>query len=309
MTELIKRLSSAPAVSGRERALCDIIKDELSAYLETFYLPSGDLIVKIPGRTKNAKKIMISTNVDVRGFFVTFIEGDGKIRLALSDGEFAFSKHIGKTLVSANGIKARLLSEKEDQPRLSDIYAEVEGSAVNQFNPGDVLSLETEISEENGRIFGLNSASRAVISAMINSAKSISSEHDIYFAFNSCGIPGGRGAKSAAYAIHPDVAISLRALESNEAHPVILARDGMALSSVELFDKAISCAENASLKLSLSATASGTRDAWSVSMSHTGVPTVSLALPCLDFGEKSENTSKDTISEFSKMITVLGENI
>ena len=309
MTELITKLSSATAVSGRERDICEIIKNELPASCEIFYLPSGDLIVKKSGRSENAKRIMIATNVDVRGFFTTFTEKDGKIRLALSDSEFDFSKHIGETLVSSGKIKARLLSEKETSPRLSDIYAEAKDTDVDFINPGDFFTLETTISEENGRISGLDIASRAVIYAMIESAKNISPEHDVYFAFNSCGIPGGRGAKSAAFAIRPDAAISLRTLDSTESVPVLLARDGMSLSSIDLFDKAIACAQNASFELSLSATATGTRDAWSISTSNTGIPIVSLALPCLDLSEKTESISKDTVLKFSEMITALGENI
>jgi endoglucanase len=309
MIELIRRLASATAVSGREKEICEIIKGEFPALFETFYLPSGDLIVKLPGSRKNAKKIMISTNIDVRGFFVTFIENGGKIRLALSDSELNFSKYIGDTLVSNNKIEAKLLSEKDASPRLSEIYAEVENSNIDSFKPGDVFSLKSEITEENGRISGLNLASRAIIYAMIVSAKEMSPTHDVYFVFNSCGIPGGRGAKSSTYAIRPDIALSLRTLESKESRPVLLARDGMSLSSIDFFDKAISCAADSSVDIALSATTTGTRDAWSISTTQTGVPTISLALPCLDLGEKSESVLKDTVSEFSKIITAIAENI
>lgn len=309
MIDLINRLASVPAVSGRERAICEIIENELSSSCETFYLPSGDLIVKKNGRSKDAKKLMIATNVDVRGFFVTFAESDGKFRLALSDSEFSFAKHIGKTLISSDGTKTRLISEKDTEPKFSDIYIKIEEGSNGTLNPGDFLSPETVITEDNGQLIGLNVASRALICAMINSAKSILPDYDIYFAFNSCGLPGGRGAKSAAYAIKPDASISLRTISSDKTTPIILARDGLSLSSLDLFDKAIACAKYAAIDFSLSATASGTRDAWSISTSNTGIPTVSLALPCTDSDEYSESISKDTVFEFSRIITVLGKNI
>ena len=80
MTELLKRLMLASGVSGREEKIREAIKKEVEPYADEVSVdPVGNLIVRKRGK---GKRIMLCAHMDEIGFFASFIEDSGLIRVS-----------------------------------------------------------------------------------------------------------------------------------------------------------------------------------------------------------------------------------
>ena len=72
---LLERLTKCAAPSGRESALCDILKAESEKFADEVYTDAlGNLIVHKKG---HGKKIMLAAHCDEIGVAVTFIDKNG----------------------------------------------------------------------------------------------------------------------------------------------------------------------------------------------------------------------------------------
>ena len=76
---LLERLCQAPGIGGRERAIRDIVREELTPLTDTIRIDTlGNLIAT---RAGTGPRIMIAAHIDEIGFIVRFIDDDGFIRL------------------------------------------------------------------------------------------------------------------------------------------------------------------------------------------------------------------------------------
>lgn len=217
MYELIKRLIKAPSVSGSERRVGELIKNEIAAYADNIYYDNmGNLIAFKKGKAENAKKLMLAGHMDEIGFIVTHIEDNGYIRVAqiggINWGAAAFSN-----ILFDNGVKGILVPEANvvaadwnSGKVVIDIGAADKKDAGKKIKIGDTAIYEPRIDRlMHRRVSGHPMDDKVGCAVMIKAlltAKSI--VNDTYFVFTVQEEVGCRGSKTSAYGIMPDWAIA-----------------------------------------------------------------------------------------------------
>ncbi|MBE7055650.1 MAG: M42 family metallopeptidase, partial [Ruminococcaceae bacterium] len=119
-------------------------------------------------------------------------------------------------------------------------------------------------------------------------------DSDMYFVFTVQEEIGTRGAKVAAYAIKPDIALVIEGTTCSDVYgskkhnqvtnlgggAVMTAVDNSAISDKRYFDFIMETAQKNNIKLQIKRTTMGGTDAGSIQRSTTGVKTAVLAVPC-----------------------------
>ena len=215
MYSLIKNIVCCSGVSGREKKVSALIEKEIAPFVDECYTDAlGNLIAHKKGTS--GKKLLFCAHTDEIGFIVTFIEDNGMIRLAPIGGinfvaaaysEVVFENGTRGVLVPESGVKADALTADKFYV---DIGASSHRDAARRVSVGDCFSLvhhTTKIS--SNRISGRPLDDRLGCAVMIEVARQIkNADSDIYYVFSVQEEVGCRGAKPAAFAIAPDVAIA-----------------------------------------------------------------------------------------------------
>lgn len=211
MIELIKRLMNTPSVSGREDKIREVIINEITPYADTIDVDNmGNIIARKKG---SGKKIMLCAHMDEIGFFVTYIDKSGFVRVSSVGGIIPVSCAYTE-VVSENGVYGVLVPEKAGE-KLSvegmyiDIGAKTKKQAESKVKIGDFFVVKPSLRRlMNRRYVGRPFDDRIGCAILIEAMKSIKSENDLYFVFSTQEEVGGRGAKPAAYAISADIGIA-----------------------------------------------------------------------------------------------------
>lgn len=85
--QLLIKLLSVPAPSGREERIAEIVCEEIRSYgYEYEEDPAGNIIVRLPGQQSEAKKMMLAAHMDEIAMVVRKIEANGDLRVSPSGG-------------------------------------------------------------------------------------------------------------------------------------------------------------------------------------------------------------------------------
>ncbi len=212
MTELIKRLMFTSSVSGREDKIREVIKNEVSPYADEITTDAmGNLIVRKKG---NGKKIMFCAHMDEIGFFVTYIDDSGNIRVSPVGGVNPISACFGD-VVSENGTYGVIVPEStKEVPKWENVYidigAKTKKQAEKKVQIGDFFVPVPKFRKlQNQRYVGRPFDDRIGCAILIEAIKQVKSENDLYFVFSVQEEVGARGAKPATFSIAPDIGIAL----------------------------------------------------------------------------------------------------
>ena len=83
MNKLLKELCTEIAVSGREDALREYIRAEVSPYCERVYTDHiGNLICEKKGDKPSKNKVMLCAHMDEVGFIITSITSGGFLKFS-----------------------------------------------------------------------------------------------------------------------------------------------------------------------------------------------------------------------------------
>ena len=79
---LLKSLSEAPGVPGREERVRDILAAEVKGLFDDVSTdPLGSLIARKKPATPSAKKVLLACHIDEIGFYVRHIDDKGFVRI------------------------------------------------------------------------------------------------------------------------------------------------------------------------------------------------------------------------------------
>lgn len=218
--ELLKKLTQAWGVSGREKTVREIIKNEIKDLVDDMFVdPLGNLIAYKKGIDSAEKKtIMFSAHMDEIGFQVTHIEGDGRIKVCSVGWTWTSSIYNDKVIFSDGtiGVVGCDIQIEDAKNKAQSLYIDIGCSTKEDTEKyvkvGDYCGFIGDWYEmKNGRIVAKTFDDRVGCFALIEAIKRHDRKcpNDIYYVFSVQEEIGCRGAVVAAERIKPDIGVSI----------------------------------------------------------------------------------------------------
>lgn len=300
--DLLIELSNSYGPVGYEDDAHEVVKRWLKPYVEEFTTDAlNNLIARSPHRGKTRAAIfthldeigLVITSVDERGFarFTTLGGIDPKI---LISQRIKIRSKDGTVRWGVVGMLAPHLQKpttRGDVPDYDALFMDV--SANNDFQkiePGDLGLVDSSAFEMQGKVTGKTLDDRACCAVSILAAREMqrySVLPETHFVFTSQEEDGASGARGAAEAIRPDVAIVMDGTLVSKDYDIELGKGPViTLGGVITSKKYVKLLEDTAKELNIecqfsAAPGSTGTDADSVQMSNIGVPTVLLEVPMM----------------------------
>ena len=284
----LKALCACPSVSGRESKVREKISGMISPLCDEMYTDKlGNLICHKKG-SENGKKIMLTAHMDEIGFIVNTIEDNGMIRIAPVGG-ISFSAAAFCPVVSETGVVGTVVPESKVKPAdykadtfYIDIGAPNKKKAEAKVRVGDFFVLKPHLERLMGEVVcGRPLDDRIGCAILIDIAEALAKEelnNDIYYVFSVQEEVGCRGAKTAAFAIAPDIALCFDVTATGDtpsASPMACSLGGGA--AVKIKDASVICDEQIVEELCATAEKYGIKHQREILL-HGGTDTSSMQL-------------------------------
>lgn len=309
MTELIKKLMRVPGVSGRERNTAEIIKAEITPYCDEVYTDNlGNLYAHKRG---SGKKLAFAAHMDEIGFFVSYIEDSGLVRVTPVGGfNYIAAAYSGVTF--ENGVRGVIIPGDEDTSKSEKYFVDIGTASRKQtekkLSLGEFGTLDGGITRLSGKRYaGRPFDDRIGCAVLIEAAKQIKkSENDLYFVFTVQEEVGCRGAFPAAFNLEADYAIAVDVTATGDVPgaktmavklgggAAVKIRDNSVICDRHVVEKLKALAEENNIKHQLEILERGGTDTGAMQRSGHGarvgavsVPTryIHTAVECVDMGD------------------------
>lgn len=305
MLNNLKELCLLDGVSGNEGKVAEYIVNEIASYAECYIDPLGNVIAHKKGTSTAKKRVLFDAHMDEVGLIITGIKDNGMLTFSCVGGintEVLLAKRVKigdiygvicvKPIHMLSDDEKKKLPDKDSL--LIDIGALSKDEAEKYVEIGDVAVFDSDYIE-----FGDNKIKAKAIDDRLGCAiliDIIKSDlpFDAWFSFTVQEEVGLRGAKTASFSVDPDFAIAIEATTAcdiidtpenksvcklNEG-AVVSFMDGSTLYEKQLFNAAISTANNIGKKIQVKRGTSGGNNAGAIHLAKSGVRTVSLSIPC-----------------------------
>lgn len=301
MRDLLLKLCTIPAVSGREEKLTEFILSEIEGFCDARVDRNGNIICFKKGKKSAVKKVVLDAHTDEVGIIATSVTSDGFVKFATVGG-IEEAVMLCRSVTFENGVRGVIgmkpvhlssADERKKYPDKDSLYIDI-GAASKEEAEALVSLGDTAVFDSEPTLMGDCLKARAIDDragvAVIISLLKQEAEYDFYATFTVQEEVGTRGAQTAAFALSPDVAITLEATTAadlegvSEDKQVCRLGDGPAVSFMDkgnlytrtLYDFAISCGEKCQPK----AYVSGGNNSRAFALSGEGAATLAVSLPC-----------------------------
>lgn len=308
---LLKELSEAVGVSGSEDAVRKIILPAIQDHVTDIKINAlGGITALKKGTGASPLRVMIAAHMDEIGFMVRGFDGDGLIRFSPIGGiDERILPGLRVKIGSVSGVIIWTpihLNRDQNVVKLNnlriDIGASSKDEAAGKVKPGDRVSFDTvyvEVGEKmlRGKAFD----DRVGCSLLIDVLQGGPYPVDILAAFTVEEEIGLRGAKVAAQALNPDIAIILEGTTANDlpnplaepddqgdvnptckmqAGPSLTVMDRSMIADPRLLSIVRQSAEAESIPYQLKTMLGGGTDGGSIHIANAGIPSTVIAMPC-----------------------------
>ncbi len=309
MKALIQKLVETQGPSGYEAQIRSVVRQEVEPYADTVEVDAlGNLIVKKGKTTEGGIKIMLAAHIDEIGVMVTQVDENGIVRFTTLGGVRPHTC-IGGRVRFLNGAAGVISMEPPDDPTrlptFEQLYIDIGISSKQDaaVKIGDVGTFERPFLDLGDRLVSKAMDDRIGAAVLVETLKQVKdTPHQLYFVFSTQEEVGCRGATTAAFAIDPDLGLSVDVTGTGDTPrrskvrmdvslgkgPAIKVRDGGMLADRRVVDWMIHGAENRALPFQLEILEGGTTDARAMQIARAGVPAGCLSIPCRYIHSPSE---------------------
>lgn len=322
--ELLKELTEAHGVSGREEAIREIVRREMAPLGDLSCDSMGNVICVKKGKA-GGKKVMIAAHMDEIGFMVKFIDDKGFLRLQTLGGWDPKQMNSQRVVVQTqegplpgvlmySGKPAHLLSggEKSDQKH-EEFFVDLGLSgeeAKKRVRLGDSVTMDRKFMRLGNLLTCKTMDDRVGVFVMIEAIKALG-EHDadIYAVATVQEEIGLRGAAAAGWSVQPDIAIALDITLANDI-PGLPEQDHITKlgqgAAIKIMDSSLIChpkvvdhfrevAEKNGIKYQLEILSRGGTDAGAIQRLHGGIPSFTLSIPTRYVHTVNETVHEDDV--------------
>lgn len=327
MQNLIKKLSDMRGISGFEYRITPKIADMFREYADDVTIDTmGNVIaVKKCGRD-NAPKIMIEAHCDEIGLmvkkitdegFITFTNVGGVDKRILPSAEVVI--HGKEDIYGVIGIKPDYLQEsgKTAEMKAMAIDTGLCADKVKELvSVGDSITFPQSVGALGENQFsGKSLDDRASLAAVLDVMKNLQTEQldfDVYAVAAVQEEVGCRGAKTAAFAINPDIAIAIdvtHGITPDNSEDAFDLGCGAVISvgpnlHPKLTKRLFKTAQEHDIKAETEVDGGDTgTDAWEIQVSQAGIATALLSLPLKYMHTPVETIAVSDAEAVSKLLT------
>lgn len=303
---LLERLSNAVAVSGDEGEVRSIVLEQVKPFADSVKVDAiGNILVTRKPAKKDALKVLVASHMDEVGFMLVQNDDDNLYQFALVGGMDirqlpAKPVWIGRDHVpGVIGAKPIHLQEEDEGKRkiaLDAMRIDFGLEKPGKIAIGDRGTFATSFKQVGPSLFGKALDNRMGVTLLIELVKNAPSHIELQAAFTVQEEVGLRGAKVAAYAFNPDLAIALDSTpsfdfpawddEENAVYntrlgygPALYLSDSGTLSDPRLIRYFIEIAEKHGIPCQFRQPGGGGTDAGAMHKQRAGIPSISISIP------------------------------
>ncbi len=313
--QLLERLCNACAVSGDEGEVRKIVLEQVKPYTDEVKVDAlGNVLVtrKATLQSGDRLRVMLAAHMDEVGLMLTADEEDGIFRFDTVGGLDA-RQLVGKVVWVGKGhvpgvIGAKpihLVSPEETRQPISleSLRIDLGPGNSSKAKVGDRAAFATPFTRLGPSLRGKALDNRLGVATLIELVKHAPPNIDLLAAFTVQEEIGTRGARVAAYALDPQLAIVLDCTPANDlpllevvqgtgpteenyrynarlgAGPAIYLADSATLSDPRLVRFLAATAEEAGIPYQFRQPGGGGTDAGAIHKQRAGIPSVSVSVP------------------------------
>ena len=322
---LLKSLSEAPGVPGREERVRKILERECAGLFDEVKTdPMGNLIATKKAKGASAKRVLLACHIDEIGFYVRHIDDKGFVRVQNVGGfdtRNLFARRVlvqtssGEDLVGLMNPGGRPIhiAKEEDKkkiPEMTDFTVDLcmpAEQVKKKVRIGDPVTLIQEFSEIGDCVSGKCLDNRVAAFVAIEAVKKAETvKFEVILAATVQEEVGCRGAGPAAYAVQPDIAIAIdttlcvdipgvpedeRVTKQGDGCALTVL-DSMTISDRGLIDEFEAVAKKREIPYQFSILPKGGTDAGPMQRSRGGFRAMTLSVPTRYIHTVTECTHK-----------------
>jgi endoglucanase len=325
---LLKALSDAPGISGREDRVREIVIKYSKGLFDTVHVdPMGSVIATKKAKGKPKAKVVVACHIDEIGFYVKHIDDRGFIKLANVGGfdtRNLFARRVkiqatsGEDLIGVMNPAGRPIhiAKEEDKKKipevgefLVDLFLPVEVVKA-KVRIGDPVTLVQEFIEIGDVVTGKAMDDRVSSFVAIEAVKKVKNlKYDLTIAHTVQEEVGLRGAITAGYASEADIglaidvtlAVDVPGVPEDEAVSklgggvALTVMDSASIASRSLLDEFIAVAEKNKIPHQLSILTRGGTDAAGLQRARGGMRTFTISVPTRNIHTVTEACHKSDL--------------
>lgn len=324
MKDLIKKFVEAIGPSGFETAVRNMIRAEIESLADDIQIdPLGSLIARKGQKGEGGQRIMLSAHMDEIGVMATHIDENGFVRFTTLGGVRPHTCYGGRVRF-VNGVGGMIGGERLDAPdkvhTFEQLYIDV-GAANRADCPikvGDAAGFDRPMLDLGDRIVAKSMDNRISCAVLVEAMRQIeSTPNELYFVFSTQEEVGLRGATTAAYAVNPDIGISVDVTGVGDTPrspkmevglgkgPTVKVRDGGMISDPRLVRFMADTAEKARIPYQLEILEGGTTDARAMQITRAGMPASCVSIPTRYIHSPSEMVDYRDVQNSVKLLVEL----
>ena len=324
--DLLKRISEAPGIPGREDQVREIATAELRSLADEVRVDAlGNVIATRHGN--GGPRVMIAAHLDEIGFMVRHIDDQGYVRLQNVGGFDARMLAAQRVLVHGFGGEVlrgalmpgakpiHVLQPDEVKPlKLQDFYVDLGLTAEevrSKVEIGDMVTMDRTLERVGHNVMSKSLDDRVSVFIMIEALRQLG-EHqaEVVAVATTQEEIGLRGAGTAAFGVDPDIGVALDVTVAGDipgfeaAERVAKLGDGV---GIKVFDSSHipnhrlvrhfrQVAEQHGIKYQLEVLARGGTDAGAMQRTRAGVPAITLSTPTRYLHTVNEMASVEDIA-------------
>jgi tetrahedral aminopeptidase len=338
---ILKELSEAVGVSGREEAVRKIVLEAIDGHAEDIRIDAlGSVTALKKSKRKGKKKalrVMLAAHMDEVGFMVTGFESNGLIRFS-SVGSVddrilpGLRVRLGADLIPGVIIWTPIHKNREQNvTKISnlriDIGASSKEAASGKLKRGDRIAFDSRFMELGATTLrGKSFDDRVGCSLLVDVLRGGPYAVDVLAAFTVQEEIGLRGARVAAQTLQPDVSITLEGTTAHDvpdpgadpdeddevnpacrmgAGPVITVMDRSVICDPRLVAFVRQTAEAHDIPYQVKTMLGGGTDAGAIHLTGAGVPSIVLSMPCRYIHSPSALLNKDDYAHMLRLLQTL----
>lgn len=303
---LLERLSNACAVSGDEGEVRAIVLQEVKPHADQVQVDAlGNVLVTRRAAQADALRVMLAAHMDEIGFMIVDEEDGGLYRFELVGGidvrqlpgkQVLVGKQRIPGVIGMRPIHLTTAEEREHSVPVDGLRIDIGPGGAGKAKVGDRATFATQFRQLGPSLCGKALDNRLGVATLIELLKSAPANIELQLAFTVQEEIGLRGARVAAYAFDPQVAI---AVDSTPAYdmpvwddsenlyyntrlgegPAIYIADAGTLADPRLVQFLAQTADTLHIPYQFRQPGGGGTDAGAIHRQRAGVPSVSISVP------------------------------